>query len=115
MAIDKKNQKICRIPSERDAAFSKSIPAAGSLYFRQAGNTLIVGDANTPGGIEFVSREWVLQQIMKANQQAKLEQEMIGSNTSTTILPFYTRHATTNNPMDCVVSSSTTISWSKAE
>lgn len=67
MATDRKNQKICRVPPEKDIEFQQSVPAPGSIYYRPQANALVVGDGETPGGQEFVSRQWVLQKIEEAN------------------------------------------------
>lgn len=75
MATEKLNQKLCRIPPDKDVEFSKSVPAAGSIYFRPSTSSLIVGDGETTGGQEFVSRSWVLQKIEEANWKAISEQE----------------------------------------
>lgn len=77
MSTDHKNQKFCRVPLERDAEFLESIPAEGSVYFRPATTTLVVGDGATPGGIEFVSRQWVIQKIAEANWKAKVDREIV--------------------------------------
>lgn len=83
MSTDHKNQKFCRVPLERDAEFLESIPAEGSVYFRPATTTLVVGDGATPGGIEFVSRQWVIQKIAEANWKAKLEKQIFKFDTET--------------------------------
>lgn len=75
MATEKLNQKLCRIPPDKDVEFRKSVPAAGSIYFRPSTSSLIVGDGETTGGQEFVSRSWVLQKIEEANWKAISEQE----------------------------------------
>lgn len=75
MATDFHNQKICRIPPEKDSAFAQSIPAAGSIYFRAGTSTLVVGDGQTAGGNDFVSKTWVLQQIADANWKVISSQE----------------------------------------
>lgn len=84
MSTDNKNQKFCRVPLDRDTEFQKSIPAEGSVYFRPATTSVVVGDGVTPGGIEFVSRAWVLQKIEEANWKAKAEKDifLINSNIS---------------------------------
>lgn len=76
MSLDKLNAKLCRIPVEKDEAFQNSIPALGSAYLRMNGTTLIVGDGQTKGGVEFVNREWTLQQIANANWKAIAEKEV---------------------------------------
>ena len=75
MATDRKNQKICRVPAEKDLEFQRSIPAPGSIYYRPQANVLVVGDGETPGGQEFVSRQWVLQKIEEANWSVIASQE----------------------------------------
>ena len=75
MATDRKNQKICRVPPEKDIEFQQSVPAPGSIYYRPQANALIVGDGETPGGQEFVSRQWVLQKIEEANWSVIAAQE----------------------------------------
>lgn len=88
MATDKRNQKICRIPPAKDKDFMKSIPAAGSQYFRQAGGTLIVGDGATPGGVEFVSREQVLQRIKEMHFLANESKDIFSARTSASSASF---------------------------
>ena len=75
MATDRKNQKICRVPAEKDLEFQRSIPAPGSIYYRPQANVLVVGDGETYGGQEFVSRQWVLQKIEEANWSVIAQQE----------------------------------------
>lgn len=85
MATEHQNQKFCRVPLEKDAEFQKSIPAEGSVYFRPATTTLVVGDGATPGGVEFVSRAWVIQKISEANWKASQSADKIQYESSVTL------------------------------
>lgn len=85
MSTDNKNQKFCRVPLDRDAEFQKSIPAEGSVYFRPATTSVVVGDGVTPGGIEFVSRAWVLQKIEEANWKYKTQKDVLKFNSNCSI------------------------------
>lgn len=80
MATEQHNQRLCRVPPEKDAAFKSSIPAAGSTYFRPSESVLTVGDGQTPGGVDFPSRGWVLQKIEEANWKANAEKEVFRIN-----------------------------------
>lgn len=93
MATEKLNQKLCRIPPDKDVEFSKSVPAAGSIYFRPSTSSLIVGDGETTGGQEFVSRSWVLQKIEEANWKVISEQEAFKVDASAYNAGLYTRAA----------------------
>ncbi len=75
MSLDRKNQRICRVPPGKDAEFEQSIPAIGSIYFRAGKSTVCVGDGETPGGQEFITRAQVLKLIEDANWKAMAEQE----------------------------------------
>lgn len=81
MATDRKNQKICRVPPDKDIEFQQSVPAPGSIYYRPQVNALVVGDGETPGGQEFVSRQWVLQKIEEANWKVIASQEAFNVKT----------------------------------
>lgn len=76
MATEQLNQRICRVPPEKDTAFKASTPSAGSLYFRPSESALTVGDGETKGGVDFMSRAWVLQKIEEANWKANQEKEV---------------------------------------
>ncbi len=81
MATEQLNQRICRVPPEKDAAFKASTPSVGSLYFRPSESVLTIGDGETPGGVDFMSRAWVIQQIAEANWKANAEKEVFKINT----------------------------------
>lgn len=98
MATDLQNQKFCRVPLEKDAEFQKSIPAEGSVYFRPATTTLVVGDGATPGGVEFVSRQWVIQQIAAANWKSMSNKDIFKFESDVTFSSItYAMGTSTNN------------------
>lgn len=93
MAIDKKNQKFCRVPLERDELFSNSVLATGSVYFRPSNTTVVVGDGATKGGIEFPTRSWVLQQISNARWEVIAKKETFSSSSNAGVVPLAMRIA----------------------
>lgn len=82
MATDYTNQRICRIPISKDEDFQKTIPKEGSIYFRNFGKSIIVGNGQTRGGTEFVNKDFVLNAIASANWKAQSEADKIKLDSS---------------------------------